>query len=83
MVPLCTYVQSLTIILSCPYVTAVGATKIPEGGSVSGGEVVANDPAGDPYPSPFASGGGFSNIFSIPDYQADAVSKFVPFPSFL
>ena len=62
---------------SCPYVTAVGATKIPAGGSVSGGEVVANDPAGHPYYSAYASGGGFSNLFPIPDYQADAVARLV------
>lgn len=34
------------------------------------------DPAGHPYHVNFSSGGGFSNVYSIPDYQASAVAKF-------
>lgn len=72
--PPCTYFQILKIFLSCPYITSVGATKAINNSY----EVVAYDPAGDPFPSAFASGGGFSNIFPIPDYQADAVARFAP-----
>lgn len=61
---------------SCPYITSVGATKIPANRSVSDPEVAANDPAGHPYATAYATGGGFSNIFGIPDYQADAVAKY-------
>lgn len=61
---------------SCPYITSVGATKIPANRSVSDPEVAANDPAGHPYSSAYATGGGFSNIFGIPDYQADAVANY-------
>ncbi|OKL57999.1 Aorsin [Talaromyces atroroseus] len=60
---------------SCPYVTSVGATKIPAGGSIKT-EVVANNPAGDPYTMAWASGGGFSNVFGIPDYQAEAIENY-------
>ena len=34
------------------------------------------DPAGHPYESAFSSGGGFSNIYPVPDYQRDAVETF-------
>ncbi|KAH8696765.1 putative protease S8 tripeptidyl peptidase I [Talaromyces proteolyticus] len=61
---------------SCPYITSVGATKLPENRTVNDPEVAANDPAGHPYISAFASGGGFSNVFSIPNYQADAVANY-------
>jgi tripeptidyl-peptidase I len=66
--------DTLTTSISCPYVTSVGATKIPANGSITT-EVVANDPAGDPYTTAWASGGGFSNVFGIPDYQAEALAK--------
>lgn len=39
-------------------------------------ESVANDPAGDPYTTAYSSGGGFSNIYPIPDYQASAVATY-------
>ncbi|KAH8705213.1 putative protease S8 tripeptidyl peptidase I [Talaromyces proteolyticus] len=61
---------------SCPYITSVGATKLPENRTVTDPEVAANDPAGHPYSSAYATGGGFSNIFGIPDYQADAVANY-------
>lgn len=44
---------------SCPFVTAVGATK------------------GDPEVGATLSAGGFSNIFSRPNYQASAVSDYL------
>lgn len=34
------------------------------------------DPAGFPYSVNFSSGGGFSNVYPIPSYQADAVATF-------
>ena len=52
---------------SCPYVTAVGATQIPSGGSVTSKEVAVTY---------VASGGGFSNYWSIPSYQASAISTY-------
>lgn len=60
---------------SCPYVTAVGATKNFEP------EVVANRPA---FTGPdgvshgnYTSGGGFSNYFTAPAYQAKQASSYV------
>lgn len=54
---------------TCPYLTMVGSTYIPPGGSVSteGSEVATTS---------FSSGGGFSNIYPIPDYQKDAVEAY-------
>lgn len=52
---------------SCPYVTAVGATQIPSGGSIISQEVAVNS---------FASGGGFSNYWPLPTYQASAMSTY-------
>jgi tripeptidyl-peptidase I len=51
---------------ACPYVTTVGSTFIPEG-SVPGDDEQAT--------SRFASGGGFSNIWTIPPYQQSAIEK--------
>jgi hypothetical protein len=61
---------------SCPYVTAVGATKVYPGHSVfeSQPESAANDLAGAPYRSAYSSGGGFSNVYNTPDYQKNAVA---------
>lgn len=58
--------------VSCPYVTAVGATKNFDP------EVVAFD-ANPPKPNPknYASGAGFSNYFDRPLYQALAVPPYV------
>lgn len=61
---------------TCPFVTTVGATKLYPGHTVSSGESAANDLAGFPYSSAYSSGGGFSNIYSIPEYQADAVATY-------
>ncbi|KAF4617122.1 hypothetical protein D9613_005784 [Agrocybe pediades] len=54
---------------SCPFVTAVGATQINPGSTV-------NDPEGACEQVIF-SGGGFSNIFPMASYQADAVNAYV------
>ena len=56
--------------------TNVGATKVYPGKTVYEPESAANDLAGHPYRSAYSSGGGFSNIFNVPDYQASAVSNF-------
>lgn len=61
---------------SCPYLTNVGATKVYPGKTVYEPESAVVDPAGHPYRSAFSSGGGFSNIFGVPDYQKSAVSAF-------
>ncbi|KAF2725604.1 subtilisin-like protein [Polychaeton citri CBS 116435] len=49
----------------CPWITDVGASQIKEGNSVYDPEVA--------WPS---SGGGFSNIFSAPAYQKDAIGEY-------
>ncbi|KDR82525.1 hypothetical protein GALMADRAFT_828163 [Galerina marginata CBS 339.88] len=54
---------------SCPFVTAVGATQVNPGSTV-------NDPEGACEQVIF-SGGGFSNIFQMPSYQANAVNAYV------
>lgn len=53
---------------SCPYVTAVGATQIKANASVTQPEVAAE--------SVIYSGGGFSNVFDLPSYQADALKTY-------
>ena len=61
---------------SCPYLTNVGATKVYPGRTVFEPESAVVDPAGHPYRTAFSSGGGFSNIYGIPSYQAAAVNQF-------
>ncbi|KAJ3498817.1 hypothetical protein NLG97_g838 [Lecanicillium saksenae] len=51
----------------CPYVTSVGATYLPKGSKIGDPEVAT---------ASFASGGGFSNIWTTADYQKDAVASF-------
>jgi len=61
---------------TCPYLTTVGATLLT--GSASADQETAV--------TRFGSGGGFSNIYSIPDYQASAVANYLatanPYPSY-
>ncbi|MCJ1444634.1 MAG: hypothetical protein MMC23_005136 [Stictis urceolatum] len=52
---------------SCPFVTSVGGTAIPENGTVYDKEIAAWE---------FQSGGGFSNQFLMPDYQQKAVQTY-------
>ncbi|KAI9871485.1 MAG: hypothetical protein M1830_002862, partial [Pleopsidium flavum] len=52
----------------CPYVTSVGATQIKPGASVTAPEEACE--------TVIFSGGGFSNVFPLPDYQASAVQTF-------
>jgi len=54
---------------SCPFVTAVGATQVNPNSTV-------NDPEGACEQVIF-SGGGFSNIFPLPSFQADDVKSFL------
>lgn len=58
---------------SCPWLTNVGATKVYPGRTVFEPESAVVDPGNR---STYSSGGGFSNIFPIPDYQSAAVSTF-------
>lgn len=53
--------------VGCPYVLAVGATKLPEGGKPGDAERVVER---------FAPGGGFSNVYGVADYQKSAVQAF-------
>ncbi|KAM5536931.1 hypothetical protein V8D89_009478 [Ganoderma adspersum] len=55
--------------VTCPFITAVGATQVNPGSTV-------DDPEGACEQVIF-SGGGFSNFFAMPDYQADAVTSFL------
>ncbi|KAK9417389.1 putative Peptidase S53 domain-containing protein [Seiridium unicorne] len=52
---------------SCPWLTNVGSTYIPAGSTVNDPEVATTS---------FGSGGGFSNVFPVPDYQAAAVQTY-------
>jgi len=54
---------------NCPYVTSVGATMGPECGK---NEMAAYYPY-----SAITTGGGFSNVFSRPSWQKNAVKKFL------
>ena len=53
---------------TCPYVTSVGATQIVPGASVTAPEEACE--------TVIFSGGGFSNVFSLPSYQSAAVKSF-------
>ncbi|KAI5121353.1 hypothetical protein M0805_000661 [Coniferiporia weirii] len=55
--------------VTCPFITAVGATQVDPGNTV-------NDPEGACEQVIF-SGGGFSNFFAMPSYQEEAVSSFL------
>lgn len=50
----------------CPYVTSVGSTTLPEGSKIGDPETATTR---------FSSGGGFSNVFNTPPWQAKAVGK--------
>ncbi|KAN0090293.1 Peptidase S8/S53 domain containing protein [Hyaloscypha variabilis] len=53
---------------TCPYITSVGATQIKPGASVTQPEEAAE--------SVIYSGGGFSNVFGVPSYQASAIKTY-------
>ena len=52
----------------CPYVTSVGATQIPTGGSPTTPETACE--------TVIYSGGGFSNNFAMPSYQSSAIAAY-------
>ncbi|EDO01044.1 hypothetical protein SS1G_03518 [Sclerotinia sclerotiorum 1980 UF-70] len=62
--------------VNCPYVTAVGATKVYPGHTVFEPESAANDLKGQPYSRAYSSGGGFSNVYETPSYQKEAVAAY-------
>jgi tripeptidyl-peptidase-1 len=53
---------------TCPYITSVGATQVATGSTVTQPEQAAE--------SVIYSGGGFSNVFPMPSYQASAVKEY-------
>ncbi|KAI1868901.1 hypothetical protein JX265_006880 [Neoarthrinium moseri] len=57
---------------NCPWLTNVGATKVYRGYTVFEPESAVFDPGRVNY----SSGGGFSNIYPVPDYQKIAVDRF-------
>lgn len=54
---------------TCPYVTAVGATQIQTDATVYDKEMACE--------TVIYSGGGFSNVFSMPTWQASAVGTYL------
>ncbi|KAI9700937.1 MAG: hypothetical protein M1820_006582 [Bogoriella megaspora] len=58
--------------VDCPFITTVGASALNRGSSVQQPESAAVDAI-----NTFSSGGGFSNVFATPSYQAKAVSNFL------
>lgn len=54
--------------VTCPYITAVGATYLPPGANATTDQEVAV--------TSFPSGGGFSNIYLSPSYQRAAVAQY-------
>ncbi|KAH8812884.1 Pro-kumamolisin, activation domain-containing protein [Xylogone sp. PMI_703] len=67
---------------SCPYVTSVGATQLQPGinltASLPKGEQVEEAlSALTPFPGVGSSGGGFSNVFEMPSYQAKPVHHYL------
>ena len=62
--------------VNCPYVTAVGATTLLTD-SIDGGEQAVAEPDPDNPLLDFYSGGGFSDVFGLPDYQSEAVNNYL------
>ncbi|KAJ2989765.1 hypothetical protein NUW58_g3301 [Xylaria curta] len=61
--------------VNCPYITSVGATTL-IGNDTDSGERAVSRPGTGPA-NAYYSGGGFSNIFPVPSYQASAVQNFM------
>ncbi|KAJ7844129.1 peptidase S8/S53 domain-containing protein, partial [Mycena olivaceomarginata] len=55
--------------VTCPYITAVGATYLPSGASAEADEEIAV--------TAFPTGGGFSNIYKRPRWQKVAVNTYL------
>lgn len=53
----------------CPWVTSVGATQVRNGSTVGDAESACEQV--------IYSGGGFSNVFAMPEYQRDAVGTYL------
>ena len=53
---------------TCPYVTSVGATQVLNGSTVHSPESASG--------KVIFSGGGFSNVFAMPDYQKTAMASY-------
>ncbi|KAI1435443.1 peptidase S8/S53 domain-containing protein [Xylaria sp. CBS 124048] len=52
---------------TCPWITSVGGSAIPQGGMVGDTQTFVWE---------FSSGGGFSNVFAMPDYQKTAIAAY-------
>lgn len=61
---------------NCPYVTDVGATFLKDN-TLSDGEVAVASPDATNPLLDYYSGGGFSDVFAMPSYQAKAVTKYL------
>ncbi|KAH7390089.1 peptidase S8/S53 domain-containing protein [Cadophora sp. MPI-SDFR-AT-0126] len=61
---------------NCPWVTTVGATFLKDR-NISNGEVAVALPFAPNPKRDYYSGGGFSNVFAQPAYQADAVEHYL------
>ncbi|KAK5116014.1 hypothetical protein LTR62_000470 [Meristemomyces frigidus] len=59
---------------TCPYITNVGGTKVYPGHNIT--EAQPESAVYDPSASNYSSGGGFSNIYPIPSYQAGAIATY-------
>lgn len=53
---------------TCPYVTSIGATQLPAGKSINDSEAACY--------TRIHSGGGFSNVFALPQYQSKHIKKY-------
>ncbi|KAG4026987.1 hypothetical protein MFRU_034g00470 [Monilinia fructicola] len=62
--------------VNCPYVTSVGATKVNPGRTVFEPEGTPYDPSRNASRPAYTSGGGFSNVYAIPDYQKEALATY-------
>ncbi|KAF2155404.1 subtilisin-like protein [Myriangium duriaei CBS 260.36] len=62
--------------VNCPYITAVGATQL-KTKDIKDGEVAVSGPDKANPLLDFYSGGGFSDIFEMPSYQASAVTNYL------
>lgn len=73
---------------SCPYITSVGGTRLYENDTVYDPEsamqvnltaynIATGEGTTDPYLQFFGSTGGFSNYFTPPSYQAEAVANYL------
>lgn len=64
---------------SCPYVTAIGATEVKPGVNLA--RTLTNKTNPNPQPEKVLStiahsGGGFSNVFTLPSYQAATIKQY-------